>query len=53
MSKEQAKEAVGRVIEVRRKKGDPQAEDWAVEDRNGERIVLKFKGNALVEIERK
>ncbi len=52
MSKEQAKEAVGRVIEVRRKKGDQQPEEWAVEGRSGERMVLKFEGNALVQIER-
>jgi hypothetical protein len=53
MSKEQAKEAVGRVIEVREKKGDQQPEEWTVEGRSGERMVLKFEGNALAEIERK
>lgn len=53
MSKEQAKDAVGRVIEVRKKKGDQQPEEWAVEGRSGERMVLKFEGNALMEIERK
>jgi hypothetical protein len=53
MSKEQAREAVGRVMEVRKKKGDPQAEEWTVESRNLEKMVLKFKGNALAEVERK
>jgi len=53
MSKEQAKEAVGRVIEVREKKGDKQPEAWMVESRNREKMVLKFEGNALVEVERK
>ncbi|KPK88608.1 MAG: hypothetical protein AMJ94_14580 [Deltaproteobacteria bacterium SM23_61] len=53
MSKEQAKEAVGRVIQVKEKRGDQQPEEWAVEGRSGERMILKFEGNALVEIERK
>jgi hypothetical protein len=53
MGKEQAKEAVGQVIEVRKKKGDQQPEAWTVEGRNGEKMVLKFEGNALVEVERK
>jgi hypothetical protein len=53
MSKEQAKEAVGQVIEVRKKKGDKQPEAWTVEGRNGEKMVLKFEGNALAEVERK
>ncbi len=53
MSKEQAKEAVNQVVEVRKKKGDKQPEDWTVEGRNREKMVLKFEGNALVEVERK
>jgi hypothetical protein len=53
MSKEQAKEAVGRVMKVKEKRGDQQPEEWAVEGRSGERMILKFEGNALVEIERK
>jgi len=53
MSKEQAKEAVKQVVEVRKKKGDKQPEEWTVEGRNREKMVLKFEGNALVEIERK
>jgi hypothetical protein len=53
MSKEQAREAVGRVMEVRKKKGDQQSEEWTVESRNREKMVLKFKGNALLEVEGK
>jgi len=53
MSKEQAKEAVNQVVEVRKKKGNKQPEEWTVEGRNREKMVLKFEGNALVEIERK
>ena len=53
MSKEQAKEAVSKVVEVRTKKGEKPAEEWVVEGRSGEKMVLKFDGNALVEIERK
>jgi hypothetical protein len=53
MSKEQVKEAVGRVVEVRMGKGKKPDEEWAVESRNRERMVLKFDGNALAEIQRK
>lgn len=53
MSKEQAKEAVNQVVEVRKKKGNKQPEEWTVEGRNREKMVLKFEENALVEIERK
>jgi len=53
MSKEQAKEAVNQVVEVRKKKGNQQSEEWTVEGRNRERMVLKFAGNALAEIEKK
>ena len=53
MSKEQAKEAVNRVIEVTKKRGDQQPEEWTVEGRNREKMVLKFEGNALLEVERK
>ena len=53
MSKEQAKEAVNQVVKVRKKKGDQQSEEWTVEGRNRERMVLKFAGNALAEIEKK
>jgi len=53
MSKEQVKEAVNKVVEMRTKKGEKPAEEWIVEGRNRERMVLKFDGNALAEIERK
>ena len=53
MSKEQAKEAVNQVVEVRKKKGDKQPEEWTVEGRNREKMVLKFQENALVAIEKK
>jgi hypothetical protein len=53
MSKEQAREAVGRVMEVRKKKGDQQSEEWAVESRNREKLFLRFEGNALAEVEGK
>jgi hypothetical protein len=53
MSKEHVTEAVAKIVEVRTKKGEKPAEEWIVEGRNGEKIVLKFDGNALVEIERK
>ncbi len=53
MSKEQVKEAVGGVVEARMKKGEKPAEEWIVEGRNRERILLKFDGNALVKIERR
>ena len=53
MSKDQAKEAVSKVVDVRTKKGEKPAEEWVVEGRNRERMVLKFDGNALAEIERK
>lgn len=53
MSKEQAREAVGRVMEVRKKKGDQQSEEWTVETRNLKKMVLKFEGNALAEVEGK
>jgi hypothetical protein len=53
MSKEHIKEAVAKIVEVRTKKGEKPAEEWIVEGRNRERMVLKFDGNALVEIEKK
>jgi len=53
MSKEHVKEAVTKVVEVRTKKGEKPAEEWVVEGRNQERMLLKFEGNALAEIERK
>ncbi len=53
MSKEHVKEAVAKVVEVRTKKGEKLAEEWVVEGRNQERMLLKFEGNALADIERK
>ena len=53
MSMDQAREAVGRVVEIRKKKGEKQVTEWVVEGRNKEKLVLKFEGNALVEVERK
>ncbi|NWF55938.1 MAG: hypothetical protein HXY45_14210 [Syntrophaceae bacterium] len=53
MSKEQAREAVSRVVEVKTEKGKDRAEEWVVESRNQGRMLLKFDGNALVEIEKK
>jgi len=50
MSMEQAREAVGRVAEVRPKKGS--LSEWVAETREGERVVLKFDGNALVEVKK-
>ena len=53
MSMDQAREAVGRVVDVRKKKGEKQVTEWVVEGRNKENLILKFEGNALVEVERK
>jgi hypothetical protein len=53
MSKEQAREAVSKVVEVRTMKGETPAEEWVVEGRSGEKMVLQFDGNALAEIKRK
>jgi hypothetical protein len=53
MSMDQAKEAVGRVVEVRKKKGEKQPTELVAEGRNKEKLILKFKGNALVEVEKK
>ena len=53
MSKEQAREAVSKVMEVRTKKGERPAEEWVVEGRGGEKIVLQFDGNSLVGIAKK
>ena len=52
MSMEQAKEAVDRVVQVR-KMGDGKRTEWVAEGRNRGKLVLKFDGNALVEIESK
>ncbi len=51
MSMDQAKEAVDRVVEVRKKKGN--LSEWVAEGRNKEKLVLKFEGNALVAVEKK
>jgi hypothetical protein len=51
MSMDQAREAVNRVAEVRKKKGN--LSEWAAEGRNGETLILRFDGNALMEIEKK
>jgi hypothetical protein len=53
MGMDQVKEAVAKVVEVRTKKGAKPAEEWAVESRSGEKMILKFDGNALVEIGKK
>ena len=53
MSKEQAREAVGRVVEVRKLKGEKPLEEWVVEGKGKEKVVLKFDDNALVSVERK
>jgi hypothetical protein len=53
MSKEQTREAVSKVMEVRTKKGERPAEEWVVEGRSGEKIVLQFDGNSLVGIAKK
>ena len=53
MSMDQAKEAVDRVVEVRKKKGEKQPTEWVAESRNKEKLILKFEGNALVEMEKK
>jgi hypothetical protein len=53
MSIDQAKAAVDRVVEVRKKKGEKELTEWVVEGRNKDKLVLKFEGNALVAVERK
>lgn len=53
MSKEQVREAVGKVVEVLKNKRETQPEEWVVECRNGERLILKFEGNALAVMERR
>jgi hypothetical protein len=53
MSMDQAKEAVDRVVEVRKKKGEKQPTEWVAEGRNKEKLILKFEGNALVAVEKK
>jgi hypothetical protein len=53
MSMDQAKEAVDRVAEVRKKKGEKQPTEWVAEGRNKEKLILRFEGNALVEVEKK
>ena len=53
MSMDQAKEAVDRVVEVRKKKGEKELTEWVVEGRNQDKLVLKFEGNALVAVERR
>jgi len=52
MSMDQAKEAVDRVVEVRKKKGEKQPTEWVAEGRNKEKLILKFEGNALVEVKK-
>jgi hypothetical protein len=52
MSMDQAKEAVDRVVEVRKKKGEKQPTEWVAEGRYKEKLILKFEGNALVEVKK-
>jgi len=52
MSMDQAKEAVDRVVEVRKEKGEKQPTEWVAEGRNKEKLILKFEGNALVEVKK-
>jgi hypothetical protein len=52
MSMDQAKEAVDRVVEVRKKKGEKQPTEWVAEGRNKEKLILKFEGNALVGVKK-
>ena len=51
MSKEQAKEAVGAPVEVRRR--NQFLEEWVVEGQGKERMILKFEDNVLKTVERK
>jgi hypothetical protein len=51
MSKEQAKEAVARVEEIRRQKGEESLEIWLAEGKAKERWILKFEKNALISVE--
>jgi len=53
MSKEQAREAVGRVVEVRKLEVEKNLEEWIAEGKGKEKMVLKFENNALVSVERK
>jgi hypothetical protein len=53
MSKEQAGEAIGRVVEIRRAKGKKSSEEWVVEGKGKEKMILKFEENTLISIERK
>jgi hypothetical protein len=51
MSKEQAREAVARVEEIKSRKGEKLLEVWAVEGKGKEKWILKFEENALVSVE--
>ena len=53
MSKEQAREAVARVVEIRKPGGERPLEEWVVEGKGEEKMILKFDDNALVSVERK
>jgi hypothetical protein len=53
MSKEQAREAVGRVVEIRKSGSEKPLEEWVVEGKGKEKMILKFDDNTLVSVERK
>jgi hypothetical protein len=53
MSKEQAGEAISRVVEIRRAKDKKFSEEWVVEGKGKEKMILKFEENALISVERK
>jgi hypothetical protein len=53
MSKEQAGEAIGKGVEIKRVNGRKFYEEWVVESKGKEKMVLKFEENALISVERK
>ena len=53
MSKEQAREAVGRVVEIRKSGSEKPLEEWVVEGKGKEKMILKFDDNTLLSVERK
>jgi len=53
MSKGQVREAVGRVVEIRKPTGEGSLEEWVIEGKGQEKMILKFDDNALVSVERK
>lgn len=53
MSKEQTREAVARVVEIRKQKGEKRWEEWVVENKRKEMMILRFDENLLLSVEPK